>query len=906
MKARNNLGRSSLIFSLIVCSFSSAAAPAENQQKWNVIPSWGDVVCVYAQGIDAAMDSPQAFTNMYRHWKGRGFTGIYLRTDLDQIEPFVHRHPKEAQKNSRLAALWRRVDEVMESFDVHLVAQQLADEQNFEYWAWHPHIYSDGAPVDVGTPGIGRMIPWSYVSKYTYEHPETITIDRQGNRYWMVREFAYPGARKDKVGEFVYMAKAGLKRFIACMRSEATQLLDAPYMADQYGFNEPVVNDMKTLFGVDILTDPRFDVDSPDFNPRDPMVENWHNLRGTYVTAFFRDLRESLSAIDPKIKIAVTLSGEQVGPILGNWKMDWRTWVDEGLIDEIIAPTTFEATYDLELDKKDKGYLTDVRHGKGVVPYAAMRGYIQQSQHPEIKIIATGASAYFCPPPPAGSDGWRASVWYDLYHLAWYQRWEQLKKDLNDFGHIRFFDQHFDAFPVQGGNNAALGDYSYNPKTRNCPGLWYDLGDGRNENPVVQSDIVHGDAGHAIKLTRFENGKGTLSAWHSSEPDRSHYTGCIDPAISNGTCTFEFYIYCPDQESSLSAYIESSTPMERDVGLSIGPKGRLRYNDGGQWIDSSYVASPKQWHRLKIVVDFGKQAYSAYSGDEYQNELCSDIHFSTPESRFIEEHGVNIPIEVPSYRFFNQLLFVPEGTAGSVTYLDDVLVTWTPVLGFTQPGKVTYLADDFESHPAGGGIHDAPANTGGKWRVHSGKDNGFVVENGTSYGPGVHCIRATGESNLVIKSNQPLNLSDKQVVVVDFDIFVRSDKNYPYILPDPTTRSKHHTEILLNCDGASSPLTAISADNGIWRYWEQGAYVDSNVPIAYDVWNHVQLALDTKSLTCKIVVQPVGEMPRTVAQMARQRVAHADLTDDNKLSLSIRPSPTSGHISCYDNISVMY
>ena len=64
------------------------------------------------------------------------------------------------------------------------------------------------------------------------------------------------------------------------MRSEGSQVQQSPDNADQFGFNEPVVHDMKTLFGVDILTDPRFDVNNPKFDPCDPMVENWHKLSG--------------------------------------------------------------------------------------------------------------------------------------------------------------------------------------------------------------------------------------------------------------------------------------------------------------------------------------------------------------------------------------------------------------------------------------------------------------------------------------------------------------------------------------------------------------------------------------------------------------------------------------------------
>ena len=127
--------------------------------------------------------------------------------------------------------------------------------------------------------------------------------------------------------------KYGVKQFIANMRSEVSQLQEPADKADRFGFNQPVVDDMQRLYGVDIFSDPRFYVDSPTFYLREPLVEKWRDLRGGYLTQLYRELREALRGVDPQIKIAITLAGEHIGPPLGNWRTDWRTWVDEGLVD---------------------------------------------------------------------------------------------------------------------------------------------------------------------------------------------------------------------------------------------------------------------------------------------------------------------------------------------------------------------------------------------------------------------------------------------------------------------------------------------------------------------------------------------------------------------------------------------
>mgnify|MGYP003640105730 CR=1 FL=1 len=894
--------RLAILFLLNLAANEFAHAELPQETKMNVIPSWGDMTLVYGPGTNAAMDSPAAFEHMVKHWKGRGFTGVHLRTDLSQIEPFIRRNPLSTT-NPTLAVAWSYIDEVMAGFpaDFHQVAQQIADRHDFEFWSWHPHIYSDGAPPDVGVPGVGRMIPWSYVAKYTAEHPEVISVDRAGNRFWMVREYAYEGARASKVAEFVYMAKElGLKRFVACMRSEATQVLPPPDKADQYGFNTPVVEAMQERYGVDILTDPRFDVYGEGFDLHDPMVENWRSLRGGYVTQLYRELRQALQAVDPDIRLAVTLSGEYVGPILGNWRMDWRTWVDEGLVDEIILPVTFEATLDLEL--ASKGYLTSARHDRGTVSLDVARDYIAKSAHPDIKLISSGAPAYFYETIRTGSDGWRCDVWYDSYHLAWYQRWGQIMQDVEDFGHIKFLDQNFDDFPVRSrGHGGGWGVLQYVPDLRAAPGCWFKFGEGDNAQPVVQTETRRGNTGNAVRLTSAADGSGSLSGWHASSPDRSKYTDSLDVAIANGTCTYTYWLMRDSKDSCVAAYLQGNIGYETDVALHIAPgTGQLSYREGDRWITSDYNAPVGEWQKYTINVNLDEGSYTASAGADEDVVLCRDVNYAPAEKRFVVLHGVNTPIEVPSYRIFNYVSFVPEGPVDSVTYLDDLTLNWTPTLHFTKPGNVECLTDDFEAHEVDGPIAGRQSLTGSSWRVDSNAEDRYIIENDTSYGPGVKCLRAYGGAEILSEFQVPLD--DGGTMTLDFDLFIRSDKSYPYIIPDPKTTSEHQTTVSLDEAGSAAHVLGVRAGNGVWSYWDRDHYVDSNVRVTYDVWNHVQLALDRSDGSYRVVVQPVGELPTVVAEATSGLAGNTD----NGVGFRIRPSDTAKHTSCYDNIAIRY
>ncbi len=891
-----------LVWVIGIIVFSCALVVTAQDYEMNVIPSWGDIAIVHGRGTDAAMDSPEAIANIIKHWKGRGFTGVYLRTDLMQYDPNqLVRNSQDKQENPRLAVLWKYIDSVMEKFDVHVTMQKEAEKAGFKYWAYHPHLFSDGAPADVGVPGPGRMIPWSYCMRYTYEHPEVVSVDRKGNRHWMIREYAYPGARSSKVDEFVYMAKKfGLKRFIADLRSEALQILPAPDKADQYGFNEPVVNDMKTLFGVDIMTDSRFDVYSPNYDTSDPMVQNWFNLRGTYFTQLLRELREKLNAVDPNIKIAIPLSGDHVGPPMGNWRMDWRTWIDEGLVDEIISPAAFEAT--LDKDSASKAYLTNVNAGKGTVPFAVIHDYIKSSKHPEIKVISSGASSYFYSPPPVGADGWRCDVWYDSYTLAWYQRWEQWKKDIQDFGYIKFLDQNFDTFPQNNsGYSGGWGDGWHDPKLRACPGSWHKLGDGNDARPVTQDGIKHGDNGNAIKLTSAADGGNTLIGWHASAPDRSNLTDCLDNAITNGTATFEFWLYRSTDDSSVSTYFQSDD-YQQDVGLNVAVKtGKVSYSDGGKWVEGNYALPVGQWQKFLIKVDFEKQSYFAYAGADEAILLCDNIKYSIPKSRKVSQHGLeHISFDVPAYRMFKLVQFIPAGPVGNVTYVDDVSVKWVPTLYYTKPGNKIYFADDFESHAVATSINNVQAVAGGNWSVKSDDPNGYVIENGTSYGEGVKCVRAKGGTD-VVAGRQKLSFGDDMTVTVDFDIYIRSNSDFPYMIPNPTTKSDHRTTIGLQKD-PNMLVSAVFAGDGTWQYYDGDKFVDSKIRIAYDVWNHVQMAIDTSSGLYKVVVQPIGELPTLLG--TAQWGGNANKKDN--VYMSISPSKSENGFSCYDNVSIAY
>jgi hypothetical protein len=852
-------------FVLLVLIVAASSFGQVIEPRNYILPSWGDIVYSYGPGVDPALDSPSAFEHMIKHWQGRGFRGVYLRTDLAQLDPDTYRrNPVGKHDNPGEAVAWKYIDDVMDSFDVHKTGNEISEKNGFEFWAEHEHTFSDGAPETAGGPGPSRIWPWSYVENYTYEHPECLTTDRtQKKHQWMVREYGYPDARATKVAEFVYMAKKfGLRRFVVENRSEASQVQDPPDKADRFGFNDIVVKDMHDRYGVDILTDPRFDVDSPSFNSLDPMVENWHKLRGEYFTQFFRDLRKALNEVDPKIQVCVTIAGDRIGPPMGNWTTDWRTWVDEGLIDALITPCNFDA-YPTS-DEILKTYLTCAKQDRGVIPTDVFRDYIKASKHPNVKVISSGG-CFFIPNPPVGGDGWRTTDWYDSYQMAWCQRWAQLMKDLDDFGYIKFFEQSFDDFPVNSSYySGGYGNKGYVPALRATPGTWSRMGTADETLPSIQSEVRYGNHGNAVKLTSDPTKSTDLAAFHSCTVDRSLYYACIEPAVQNGRAEFEFRILRQSDQSGIAVYFDNRSDIKHDIAVRIaGGTGELSYPKSGKWQNSGVILPSGTWQQIRITIDFARQAYSASLLSAGGKMICENVPYDPPSPRRVAaDDGSATWVQLKSYKMLNQLDFAPEGERGAVTYLDDVIVRWIPIIPYEKPARKTLFAEDFERFDPGAQALTQKPQTGAQWNLKSGDAKQAVIENEASYGEGVKSLRIQGSTELQC---EPQEKSPATKTVLDIDVFIRSNAYYVNIMPSSPAKTQHVLNLSLT-DEHGTDLIGLKNENGHWASGAAGAYDASPVPVALDCWNHIQIDLDRTNGSYKIVLQPVGEMPAVLAE----------------------------------------
>jgi hypothetical protein len=210
------------------------------------------------------------------------------------------------------------------------------------------------------------------------------------------------------------------------------------------------------------------------------------------------------------------------------------------------------------------------------------------------------------------------------------------------------------------------------------------------------------------------------------------------------------------------------------------------------------------------------------------------------------------------------------------------------------------IADDFERHAINSPINNARMSRGGMWQSTSDAGTGaFRAINDTSFAEGVNSLCATAGGTVVAKGESIRHIPNS-FITIDLDVYVRSDRDYPYIMPDPSTTSNHWAAVGLRSKGSNDYAATALASRGTWWLWDGLRFVDTGARVAYDVWNHVQITVDAPSTSYRVVAQPVGEMP-TLVGSARLGEAAVPLSESE---FFISTSETENHLSLFDNVHV--
>jgi len=279
--------------------------------------SWPDHL-VFGEG-DGRLDSIDALARRMERWREELGAGTLhwreVRTRRDQARTFASPGNPRTQE--------RRIREIdWDDFDV---VPRLAHEQGMRA-ALYVSVLDEGKPLppkwererSYHNAMHGQHVTWQ--SSFSRANSHYIVSDRSGEAHqWGVLCFGYPEVREHfrrRIQE--YTEGYAWDSVFLCLRTQARPA----EFADQFGFNPPVREAMQERHGVDIL--------HQDFD-----LDLWRTIQGEFFTTFLRELRSDLRKREIGLSVGVP-RGDIIGPPVGNWPLQWRTWAEEGLVDALV------------------------------------------------------------------------------------------------------------------------------------------------------------------------------------------------------------------------------------------------------------------------------------------------------------------------------------------------------------------------------------------------------------------------------------------------------------------------------------------------------------------------------------------------------------------------------------------
>ena len=213
------------------------------------------------------------------------------------------------------------------------LASKAAKDRGIDFWGIFPIFDGPGGPTSAQTLQGGG--PFYVIDRFRKAHPDYAAHDRQGVMSIPgPLEFAYPQVRKEYVRRFSELfGPKGAFRFYNGVQFFTYVENFCPRFHDEYIYSPAVDKEYRRLYGVDPGTD-QADVD------------RYNAIRGSYFTQLLRDIRPvfkkygkklaiCLDAADPDVPQRWMCAGTPYILASGRMKMEWRKWINEGLVDEL-------------------------------------------------------------------------------------------------------------------------------------------------------------------------------------------------------------------------------------------------------------------------------------------------------------------------------------------------------------------------------------------------------------------------------------------------------------------------------------------------------------------------------------------------------------------------------------------
>ena len=219
-------------------------------------------------------------------------------------------------------------------------AAQEARANGIDFWGIF-HLFDYSGKAECGSGGNRSQGAFYGSSPFLNQHPEYAMWDRAHITFMTAGiEYGAPEVRAEYVRRVDEMFQGAWGVYAGIFIYSFVENMEA-HFTDEFIYSDFAVQDFKRRFGLDVRTQP-FD------------LEQYYAMRGGYVTQYLRELRPVFQKHRKKLAMALNaenmespqawLAGRGVWPKdvsapytlqQGRVKMDWRTWVKEGLVDEL-------------------------------------------------------------------------------------------------------------------------------------------------------------------------------------------------------------------------------------------------------------------------------------------------------------------------------------------------------------------------------------------------------------------------------------------------------------------------------------------------------------------------------------------------------------------------------------------
>ena len=338
--------RTTSIAALAALLFSPIPSHAGDKQNVMIV-SWGDVITSKVTGA-ARLDTPDKVRESVRTWKSRGIDQVLFRGDNFRVLLFHDTVPNADEHRTGMA----RTRAAWES-DLMEAAVDAMKAEGIRAYVWLT-VLDEGCPPAIH---YADSVPFPWQSRFTRQNPQYLACDRSltpngRKHHWGVMEYAYPEVRQYMLKVIrAFSDRFDLDGVFLSLRSHSPP----PDHADQFGFNEPVVREYRRRYGRDILREP-FD------------LEKWRNLRGEFFTTFLKEVKAHLESRGQKLAVGVQ-QGEYLGPPFGNMRIQWRRWVSDGIVDQLlVGHITAERARYPRRTQRAMGYLQSQEDSLGLPP----------------------------------------------------------------------------------------------------------------------------------------------------------------------------------------------------------------------------------------------------------------------------------------------------------------------------------------------------------------------------------------------------------------------------------------------------------------------------------------------------------------------------------------------------------